>query len=98
MKLIISNDKLSIEPFTADTVDGVFYIQTEQPAYVYLYYGILPGGEKMTKHFKAHYIDDSSEVDRGVIVVGGIVPGTRLKVVSTQPILHAEFLQTLKAN
>ena len=96
MKCLISNDKLSIEPFTADTVDGVFYIQTERPAYVTLYFGILPSGQKMAKHTKVHYIDDSDEEERGIIAVGGIVPGTRLKVVSTEPILYAEFLQTLK--
>ena len=97
MQCIITQDRLSIEPFTANTIDGVFYIKTASPALVTLYYGILPGGEKMAKHPKVHSIDDSSEEDRDVIAVGGIVPGTRLKVVSTEPILQCEFLQTIKS-
>lgn len=92
MTLPISQDGLTIGPFTANTIDGVFYIKTASPALVTLYYGILPGGEKMAKHPKVHSIDDSSEEDRGVIAVGGIVPGTRLEVVSTEPILQCEFL------
>ena len=97
MQCIIAQDGMSIEPFTANTVDGVFYINTASPALVTLYYGILPGGEKMAKHPKVHSIDDTDEEERGIIVVGGIVPGTRLKVVSTTRILQCEFLQTLKS-
>ena len=97
MNCIISQDRLSIEPFTANTIDGVFYIKTSSPAYVTLYFGILPGGEKMVKHNKVHHIDDSDVEERGVIPIGGIVPGTRLMITSTQPILQCEFLQTLKS-
>lgn len=96
MVLPISQDQLTAGPFVADTVDGVFYIKTNAPAYLTLYYGILPGGEMMARHNKVLFVDDSDEDERGVIPIGGVVPGTRLKIESTQPILQAEFLQQLK--
>ena len=93
----ISDDGLTIGPFTANTIDGIFYIQPRgDRASLKLFYGILPGGEKMIQHDKIIDIDDSSDETRGVIIVGGIVPGTRLKIVSSEPIVYAEFLQQLK--
>lgn len=97
MVLQISDDKLSTETFTADTEDGIFYIKpVNNTASLTLYFGILPGGEKMAKHEKVINIDDTDEELRGVIVIGGIVKGTRLKIVSSDPLEYAEFLQTLK--
>lgn len=97
MQIPISQpDRLTAGPFTANTIDGVLYIKTSSPAYLTLYFGILPSGDKMVKHNIVHHIDDSDDEERGVIPIGGIVPGTRLKIVSTQPILQAEFLQTIK--
>lgn len=97
MQLPISQDGLTIGPFTANAVDGIFYIKpTNNTASLTLFFGILPGGEKMAKHDKVISIDDTDNEQRGVIIVGGIVPGTRLKIVSTNPIEYAEFLQTLK--
>lgn len=93
----ISQDGLTIGPFTANTIDGIFYIKpVGNTASLTLYYGILPGGEKMIKHDKVISIDDTDDEQRGVIIVGGIVPGTRLKIVSSDPIEYAEFLEQLK--
>lgn len=97
MQLPISQDGLTIGPFTADTKDGIFYIKpTANTASLTLYFGILPGGEKMIKHDKVISIDDTDDETRGVIIIGGIVRGTRLKIVSDSPIEQAEFLQQLK--
>ena len=97
MQLPISQDGLTIGPFTANTIDGVFYIKpTGNTASLTLYYGILPAGVKMIKHDKVISIDDTDDETRGVIIIGGIVPGTRLKIVSDSPIEQAEFLQQLK--
>ena len=97
MQLPSSQDGMTIGPFTANTIDGVFYIKpTGNTASLTLYFGILPGGVKMIKHDKVISIDDTDDETRGVIIIGGIVPGTRLKIVSDSPIEQAEFLQQLK--
>ena len=58
MQLPISQDGLTIGPFTANTIDGVFYIKpTGNTASLTLYFGILPGGVKMIKHDKVISIE-----------------------------------------
>lgn len=97
MQLPISSNGLTIGPFTANTIDGIFYIKpVGDTASLTLYFGILPGGKKMIKHDKVISIDDTDDEQRGVIIIGGIVPGTRLKIVSSDPIEYAEFLEQLK--
>lgn len=75
MQLPISEDKLTIGPFTANTVDGIFYIKpTANTASLTLYYGILPGGEKMIKHDKVISIDDTDALEAEIAELEALEP------------------------
>lgn len=75
MQLPISEDKLTIGPFTANTIDGIFYIKpTANTASLTLYYGILPGGEKMIKHDKVISIDDTDALEAEIAELEALEP------------------------